>query len=198
MRGVHRWQGQVMEGTVNFTRMDQGTCEEYQLLEDKFKVCYNELPDNVLGALKKLQGDKLGYQIDRFEHSLQTATRAFRDSADEETVVVALLHDIGDLLAPENHGDLAAAVLKPYVSEANHWLVRHHPVFQGYYYYHHVGRDRFSFEKFRGHPHFERTHLFCDKWDQMSFDPGYDTMPLSAFEPMVRRLFTKKPFVYGD
>src|SRR5262249_7725643 len=129
--------GKSMEGTVNFTRMDHGTSEEYQFLESRFKVCYDELPDNVLGALKKLQGDKLGYQVDRFEHSLQTATRAFRDGADEETVVVALLHDIGDLLAPENHGDLAAAVLKPYVSEANHWLVRHHPVFQGYYYYHH-------------------------------------------------------------
>jgi predicted HD phosphohydrolase len=187
-----------MDGTVTFTRMDQGTYAEYQMLEEKFKTCYEQLPDNVLAALKKLQGDKLGYQIDRYQHSLQTATRAARDGADEETVVVALLHDIGDLLAPENHGDLAAAVLKPYVSEANHWVVRHHPVFQGYYYYHHVGRDRFAFERFRGHPHFEKTHYFCDKWDQMSFDPGYDTMPLSAFEPMVRRLFTRKPFVYGD
>ena len=184
--------------TVSFTRMDEGTREEYQLLDRHYKKLDRELFDNVLGLLHRLRGDKLGYQIDRFEHSLQTATRAFRDGADEETVVVALLHDIGDLLAPENHGDLAAAALKPYVSDANHWLVRHHPVFQGYYYYHHIGRDRFAFEKFRGHPHFERTHMFCDKWDQMSFDPAYDTMPLTAFEPMVRRLFTKKPFVYGD
>jgi hypothetical protein len=160
MRRAQRRQRDIMEGTVNFTRMDQGTYEEYQFLESKFKVCYDELPDNMLGALKKLQGDKLGYHIDRC--------------------------------------DLAAAVLKPYVSEANHWLVRHHPVFQGYYYYHHIGRDRFAFEKFRGHPHFERTHMFCDRWDQMSFDPNYDTMPMAAFEPMVRRLFTKKPFVYGD
>ena len=187
-----------MDGTVDFTRMDEGTCEEYQFLECQFKVCYDQLPSNVLGALKKLQGDTLGYQVDRFVHSLQTATRAFRDGADEETVVVALLHDIGDLLAPENHADLAAAVLKPYVSEANHWMVRYHPVFQGYYYYHHIGRDRFAFEKFRGHAHFERTQMFCAEWDQMSFDPDYDTMPLAAFEPMVRRLFTKKPFVYGD
>jgi predicted HD phosphohydrolase len=184
--------------TVSFTRMDQGTLEEYQMLERKFKVCYDSLPDEVLGALNRLRGDKLGYQVDRFEHSLQTATRAFRDGADEETVVAALLHDIGDVLAPENHGDLAAAVLKPYVSEANYWTCKHHPVFQGYYYYHHVGRDRFAFERFRGHPHFERTHAFCAKWDQVSFDPAYDIMPLAAFEPMVRRLFTKKPFVYGD
>lgn len=187
-----------MEQTVSFTRMDQGSYDDYQLLERNFKVCFEALPDNVLASLRKLAGDKLGYHVDRFEHSLQTATRAFRDGADEETVVVALLHDIGDTLAPENHGDLAAAVLKPYVSEANLWVVRHHPVFQGYYYYHHVGRDRLAFEKYRGHPHFERTHVFCDKWDQMSFDPEYDTMPLTAFEPMVRRLFTRKPFVYGD
>ena len=187
-----------MDQTVSFTRMDQGTYADYQMLEEKFKSCYDQLPENVLDALKKLAGDKLGYHVDRYQHSLQTATRAARDGADEETIVVALLHDIGDLLAPENHGDLAAAVLKPYVSEANYWMVRHHPVFQGYYYYHHVGRDRFAFERFRGHPHFEKTHYFCDRWDQMSFDPGYETMPLSAFEPMVRRLFTKKPFVYGD
>jgi predicted HD phosphohydrolase len=187
-----------MEETVSFTRMDEGTCDEYQMLERRFKACYDALPDNVLEALRRLAGDKLGYQVDRLEHSLQTATRAFRDGADEETVVVALLHDIGDILAPENHGDLAAAVLRPYVSEANHWLLRHHPVFQGYYYYHHIGRDRFAFERFRGHPHFERTRLFCERWDQVSFDPSYDTMPLSAFEPMVRRLFTRKPFVYGD
>lgn len=187
-----------MGDSVSFTRMDRGTREEYRMLERKFRVCYGQLPDNVLAALEKLRGDKLGYRVDRFEHSLQTATRAFRDGADEETVVVALLHDIGDSLAPENHGDLAAAVLRPYVSEANHWLVRHHPVFQGYHYYHHVGRDRFAFERFRGHPHFETTRQFCDKWDQMSFDPDYDTMPLAAFAPMVRRLFAKKPFVYGD
>ena len=118
--------------------------------------------------------------------------------ADEETVVVALLHDIGDNLAPENHGEFAASVLRPYISEANYWLVKQHPVFQGYYYYHHVGRDRDERERFRGHPHFEKTQHFCEKWDQMSFDPDYDTMPLSAFEPMVHRLFGKKPFTYGN
>ena len=179
-----------MDETVSFTRMDQGTYADYQMLEEKFKSCYDQLPDNVLDALKKLAGDKLGYHVDRYQHSLQTATRAARDGADEETIVVALLHDIGDLLAPENHGDLAAAVLKPYVSEANYWVVRHHPVFQGYYYYHHVGRDRFAFERFRGHPHFEDTARFCEIYDQTAFDETYDTAPLDFFEPMVRRVFS--------
>ena len=170
-----------MEGTVNLTRMDEGTYEEYQFLEGKFKVCYDELPDNVLGALKKLQGDKLGYHVDRCEHSLQTATRAFRDGADEETVVVALLHDIGDLLAPENHGDLAAAVLKPYVSEANHWLVRHHPVVPGLLL---LSSRRPRPLRLREVPQATRTSsartCSCDKRDQMSFDPNYDTMPLDG------------------
>jgi len=139
----------------------------------------------------------MGYQVDRYEHSLQTATRAFRDGVDEETVVCALLHDIGDTLAPENHSQLAAAVLRPYISADNHWLIAQHGVFQGYYYFHHVGLDRNERDKFRGHPMFERTAAFCQNWDQPSFDPDYDTMPFAAFEPMVRRLFARKAFNYG-
>jgi predicted HD phosphohydrolase len=109
-------------------------------------------------------------------------------------VVIALLHDIGDTLAPWNHSDLAAAVLQPYVSKDNHWLVQHHGIFQGYYFWHHSGGDRFARERYRGHPMFERTAEFCERWDQRSFDPAYDTLPLAAFEPMVRRLFARAPF----
>lgn len=187
-----------MNEIVDFIRMDQGTYEEYQLLERKYEPLINSLPSEVIGALDRLAGDTMGYKIDRYQHSLQTATRAFRDSADEETVACALLHDIGDTLAPQNHAQLSAAILRPYISEENHWMVKHHAVFQGYYYYHHVGLDRMAREQYRGHPAFERTANFCEKWDQMSFDPDYDTMPFSAFEPIVRRLFARKPFVYGE
>ncbi len=151
--------------------------------------------DRMLAALHRLAGEAIGHPVDRFEHSLQTATRAFREGADEETVVCALLHDIGDDLAPYNHGPLAAEALKPYVSAENCWLVRHHEIFQGYYFFHHIGRDRHEREAYRGHPGFERTATFCERWDQRSFDPGYDTMPLAAFEPMVRRLFARAPRV---
>ncbi len=181
-------------GTVNFTRMDEGTHEEYQLLDRIYKKLDHGLADNVLELLGRLRGDKMGYKIDRFDHSLQTATRAKRDGADEETVVVALLHDIGDILAPNNHSDLAAAILQPYINPDNHWLVRHHGIFQGYYFWHHTGGDRFARERYRGHPMFERTAEFCERWDQVSFDPAYDTMPLEAFEPMVRRIFARAPF----
>ena len=180
--------------TVNFTRMDEGTREDYQLLDRLYKKLESDLADNVIAQLKRLSGDKIGYKIDRYQHSLQTATRAQRDGADEETIVVALLHDIGDILAPWNHSDLAAAILQPYISADNHWLVQHHGIFQGYYYFHHTGGDRFARERYRGHPMFERTAAFCERWDQSSFDPDYDTLPLEAFEPMVRRLFARPPF----
>jgi predicted HD phosphohydrolase len=183
--------------TVRFTRMDEGTREEYQLLDRHYKKLDLALVDNVLEQLRGLSGDKMGYQIDRYQHSLQTATRAMREGADEETIVVALLHDIGDILAPWNHSDLAAAILQPYISADNHWLVQHHGIFQGYYFWHHSGGDRFARERYRGHPMFERTAEFCERWDQMSFDPNYDTLPLEAFEPMVRRLFARPPFGQG-
>ncbi|HVO03277.1 MAG TPA: HD domain-containing protein [Candidatus Cybelea sp.] len=180
--------------TIAFTRMDQGTREEYQFLDKLYRNFSHELPDRVIRHLDLLRGDRLGYKIDRFQHSLQTATRAQRDGADEEMVVAALLHDIGDTIAPENHSELGASVLQPYVSAATHWIVKHHGLFQGYYYFHHCGGDRNARDRYRGHPMFEPTADFCQKWDQMSFDPDYDTLPLTAFEPAFRRVFARPPF----
>jgi len=177
--------------TVSFTRMDEGTREEYQLLDRIYKKLDLELADNVLAMLDRLRGDKMGYQIDRYQHSLQTATRAQRDGADEETIVVALLHDIGDILAPWNHSDLAAAILQPYLSPDNHWLVQHHGIFQGYYFFHYLGMNRDMREAFRGHEHFEDTARFCELYDQTAFDPDYDSAPLEFFEPMVRRVLER-------
>jgi predicted HD phosphohydrolase len=180
-----------MNETVAFTRMDQGTFEEYQLLDRLYRAHTAKLADEVLAMLARLGGDPLGYRISRLDHSLQTATRAQRDGADEELVAVALLHDIGDTLAPYNHADLAAGILKPFISPENRWVVEKHAVFQGYHYWHHYGLDRNGREAYRGHPWFAATARFCDEWDQVSFDPYYDTMPLAAFEPMVRRLFAQ-------
>jgi len=181
--------------TVSFTRMDQGTREDYLLLDSRWREHHGAAPltEATLAHLKLLSGPKLGYPIDRYQHSLQSATRALRDGADEETVVCALLHDIGDTLAPDNHSELAAAVLRPYVSERNYWVIKHHGIFQGYYYWHHLGGDRDARERYHVHPHFEACADFCERWDQVSFDPDYDTLPLDAFEPMVQRLFTRPP-----
>lgn len=182
-----------MTETVSFTRMDLGTREDYELLGRRYRDHQAGLADMLLGVLKQMAGDPLGYRIDRFQHSLQCATRAWRDGADEETVVCALLHDIGDVLAPENHSQVAAAILRPYVSDRNHWVIQHHGLFQGHYYFHHVGQDPDARDAFQDHPHYRACVEFCERWDQTSFDPDYDTLPLEFFEPMVRRLFAKPP-----
>ncbi|TVR36798.1 MAG: HD domain-containing protein [Nitriliruptor sp.] len=144
-------------------------------------------PDRVLGWLRAMDQPS-GYQITRLEHCLQAATRAQRAGASEEMVVCALLHDIGDVLGPANHSEVAAAVLRPYVSERSYWIVRHHGLFQQYYDAHHDGGDRDAREIHRDHPHYDATVRFCEDFDQNSFDPDDDWEPLEVFEPMVRRI----------
>lgn len=174
--------------TVDFIHMADGTREDYHMMREISAANPVPVADNILDLLKGLVGHACGFKIDRYQHSLQTATRAYRDGAEEEMTVVALLHDIGDMHAPANHSAFAAAVLRPYISDDNHWLVLHHGVFQGYFYFHHYDRDRDAREEFRGHPMFEKTADFCERWDQISFDPDYQTMTIEDFEPLVRRI----------
>ena len=180
--------------TVSFVHMDRGTKQDYALVTAREKELIKQLPEHLLAQLKTLEQGDSGYKIDRYRHSLQTATRALRDGADDETVVAALLHDIGDTLAPDNHSQLAAAVLRPYVSDRTHWVVLHHGIFQGYYYFHHIGLNRDERERHRGHEHFQACADFCERWDQTSFDPDYDTLPIGAFEPALRRVLAREPF----
>ena len=182
---------------VAFTSMAEGTREDYELLERLEAKFAAGTADRVLELLRGLAGSLAGYQVDRLEHSLQCATRAtraHRDGADAEMVVAALLHDIGDLLSPFNHSELAAAVLRPYVAERTYWIVRHHGLFQSYYYAHHTGGDRHARDAYRDHPWYQDTVEFCHRWDQSSFDPTYESLPLEFFEPMVRRIFGRAPF----
>jgi len=126
-------------------------------------------------------------------HALQCATRTELDGADEEMVVCSLLHDIGDMLAPANHSQSAAALLRPYVAEKNTWIVEHHGLFQGYYLLHHYNQDRNARDRYKDHPYYQDCEVFCATWAQTSFNPQYDTEPLEHFEPMVRRIFARKP-----
>ena len=180
--------------TVSFTRMEDGTREDYELLERLEREYAAGTADRVLAQLRELRGSLGGYRIDRLEHSLQTATRAYRHGADTELVVAALLHDIGDLLAPHNHSQLAAVILKPYVSRQTHWIIRHHGLFQTYYYAHHSGGDRHARDRYREHPCYQATVDFCQLYDQPSFDPDYNSLPLDFFEPMVRQIFAREPY----
>jgi predicted HD phosphohydrolase len=175
---------------ATFTAMTEGTPEDWQAITRASAADRAHHVDRVMAHLKLLDNDHGGFAVDRLEHSLQTATRAYKDGRDEEYVVCALIHDIGDILLPANHAELGATLLKPYVSEANHWMLEKHGIFQGYYFFHHLGLDRDMREQFRGHPHFEYTAQFCHLYDQNSFDADYKSMPLEAFEPMVRRVMS--------
>ncbi len=174
---------------ARFTSMESCTAEDWAIIASQSPDFARGLPDRVLAHLRLLGGDFGGFAVDRLTHSLQTATLAHRAGRDEEYVVCALLHDIGDTLGSYNHADVAAAILKPFVSEENHWMVEQHAIFQGYYFFHHLGMDRDMRERFRGHPWFDRTAEFCALYDGPAFDPRGETLPLGTFEPMVRRVF---------
>jgi predicted HD phosphohydrolase len=174
---------------ATFTSMDQSTVDDWAVIIGNFVEFARRLPDRVLAHLRLLDGDYGGFAVDRLQHSLQTATLAHRAGEDEEYVVCALLHDIGDTLGSFNHADIAAAVLKPFVSEANHWMVEKHGIFQGYYFFHHLGMNRDAREQFRGHQWFDPTARFCELYDGPAFDPKGEILPVEFFEPMVRRVF---------
>ena len=178
---------------VSFTRMQDGTREDYLLLDQSERDFARQLPDRILGALRDLDHSVEGYPVSRLAHSLQTATRAMRDGADDELVAGALIHDMGDLLAPYNHAQLAAAVIRPYVRAQVSWIVEQHELFQTYYYVHHLGGNRHARDRLRAHPWYGDCVKFCARYDQSSFDPAYETMSLSEFEPLVRQIFSRAP-----
>lgn len=177
------------ESRATFHDMAESTQKDWQTIMSHNIPFAQNGGKRVLDHLKLLDGDFGGFAVDRLTHSLQTATRAHRDGRDEAYVVMALLHDIGDTLGASNHPDIAAAILKPFVSDELLWIVQHHGIFQGQNFFHHLGLDRNMREQFRGHPFFDATEEFIDKYDCPSFDPNYDNMPLEFFEPMVMDLF---------
>ena len=179
---------------VNFIQMKDGSKEDYLLLDKHEKKYIEGTADRLLKFMSGLNSTLEGYKISRLEHSLQTATRALNDKAGDEMIVAALFHDIGDELAPLNHAEYAAAVLKPYVSEKTRWIVEKHGEFQMYYYAHHLGGNRNQRDKYRGHKYYQETMDFCEKWDQMSFDPNFKSLPLKEFEPFVKKIFGRKPY----
>ena len=180
--------------TVDWTSMADGTVEDYAQLSKIFESHGREtLVGHLLSVMRLLEGPTLGYQIDRERHCRQSATRALRNGEPDEFVVAALLHDIGDVLAPDNHSGVAAAIVAPYVSEETEWVVRHHGLFQGYYYFHHLGGDRDARERYAESPHYDRCVDFCASYDQNCFDPAYDDLPMQDFVPLLEEVFSQSP-----
>lgn len=179
---------------VSFTAMEHGTAADYALLDRYEHEHAAGLAGRVLDTLGRLTDSMGGYRITRLEHSLQSATRARLDGADVDWVVAALLHDIGDELAPFNHSELAASILQPYVREEVHWVVQHHGVFQSYYFAHHLGGDRDARDRFAGHQWADLCARFCADWDQNSFDPEFPIDPLDSFADDVHSVFAREPW----
>ena len=179
---------------VSFKQMKDGTKEDYLLLDKHEKKYIEGTADRIIKFMGGLNSTLEGYRVSRLEHSLQTATRAFHDQASEEMIVASLLHDIGDELAPLNHAEYAASVLKPYVSEKIHWIIEQHGIFQTYYYAHHLGGNKNKRDKFKGHKYYIDAVNFCENWDQKSFDPNFKSMTLKDFEPLVKKIFNRTPY----
>jgi len=182
---------------VKFTQMKDGTAEDYAFLTEH-EVAYTKgTADRLLKALVELDEGLSGYQVTRLGHSVQSASRAWRDGADTDWVVAALLHDIGDIYAPYNHDEYAAAILKPFIREQCTWVVEKHGDFQMLYYGHHVGGNQHKRDAYKGHAYFDDCAQFCERWDQASFDPDYDSLPLDHFVPLVRQVFARAPYDPG-
>ena len=191
--------GNMTEQRATFNSMKESTKADWEIISARHRLFAAALSDRVIGHLKLLSGDTGGFAVDRLQHSLLTATLAHKGGEDEEYVVCALLHDIGDTLGSWNHPDVSAAILKPFVCEANHWMVEKHGIFQGYFFFKHIGLDANMRDQFRGHAHFERTAKFCEIYDNPAFDPKMECAPLEFFEPMVRRVFAApKNSIYKD
>jgi len=179
---------------VSFTEMKKGTKEDYLFLDKHEKNFASKTAERLLKFMSGLTETLEGYQVSRLEHSLQSATRTYKNGESEEMVVAALLHDIGDELAPMNHSEYAASILKPYVTEKTHWIIEKHGEFQMFYYAHHLGGDRNKRDKYKGHKYYQDTIDFCEKYDQNSFDPNYESYSLDFFKPIVEKIFSRKPY----
>ena len=175
---------------MRFRRMDEGTDEDFALLAQVHSATVAALPDRLFRMISELGADDV-YPINRLEHSLQTATRALRDGRDDEYVVCALFHDVGESLGPFNHGEVAAAILRPFITTENYWMLAHHQVFQLYFFGQHLGIDPNERDQFISSPFYDRTVEFTTLYDEVSFDSDYPNEPLETFEPLVRRVLNK-------
>ena len=179
---------------VKFTAMEDGDREDYDFLTRHEIEHTKGTADRLLRALVELDEGLSGYQITRLGHSLQSATRAERDGADTDWIVAALLHDIGDIYAPYNHDEYAASILRPFVREQCTWVVEKHGDFQLVYYGEHVGANPDKRDAYKGHAYFDDCADFCARWDQSSFDPAYDTLPIAHFADRVHEVFAREPY----
>lgn len=180
----------MKQALTNFKNIQESQKEDWDKIVSVLTPYKYKLHERILAHLMELKGDFAGFPVDRLTHSLQTATLAYDDGRDTEYVVCALLHDIGDTLASFNHPEYAAVLLKPFVSELNYNIVKHHGIFQAHYYGHHIGLQPGKREEFKDADFYLPTIEFCEKYDAPAFDSEAEFYPLEFFAPMVEEVFT--------
>lgn len=178
---------------TDFVRMDHSSQADWQKILVATVEHQPAMSARLLDMLRSFRGLHLGFGVDQLHHALQTATMARRDNASDEMVVCALLHDVGKYISVANHGQIAAEILKPFVSNDAYQIVRTHQDFQGRHYYAHFGMDPNLRERHRNEPWFALAERFTDVWDQAAFDPTYKVLPLEEFQPLVRQYFDRFP-----
>ncbi len=179
---------------ATYSSMETSTQEDWDIIKQYAGQRRERVYDSLMNMLKQMEFSDDGGPVNGLEHSLQSATRAYEDGADEETVFVALFHDVGQIVSQDNHSEVAAAILRPYISKKNHWIVQHHGEFQGYYFWHMTGKDRYAREKYKDNPYYQDCIDWCYKYDQNAFEQDYPTKPLEFFEPIVKRVMSRKPW----
>ncbi len=178
-----------------FTRMDESTAEQWAVIGKETYEHQGRVADRARALLASLAEITDGFAVDQLTHSLQTATLAERAGADEEVVFASLLHDVGKAVSVPNHPEIAAAIIKPYVRADVYHMIRAHQDFQGRHYYHHFGGNPDARDQYQGEPWYDLAARFADDWDQIAFDPAYDTLPLEHFEPLVRARFANAKLI---
>ena len=179
---------------ATYSSMETSTQEDWDIIKQFAGQRRERVYDSLMSMLKQMEFSDDGGPVNGLEHSLQSATRAYEDGADEETVFVALFHDVGQIVSQDNHSEVAAAILRPYISKKNHWIVQHHGEFQGYYFWHMTGKDRYAREKYKDNPYYQDCIDWCYKYDQNAFAQDYPTKPLEFFEPIVKRVMARNPW----
>ncbi len=179
---------------ATYSSMETSTPEDWEIIKGYSEQRRERVQQSLMSMLKQMETADDGGPVNGLEHSLQSATRAYEDGADDETVFIALFHDVGQIVSQDNHSEVAAAILRPFISKKNHWIVQHHGEFQGYYFWHMTGKDRYAREKYKDNPYYQDCIDWCYKYDQNAFAQDYPTKPLEFFEPIVERVMSRKPW----
>ena len=172
-----------------FTKMSEGTQKDWEHISEEHAPHIMDMPSRVIEMLKQLEALSLGFGTNQLHHALQTATMAKRAGADDEMILISLIHDMGKVVNVPNHGQICAEIIKPYVSEDAYHIIRTHQDFQGEHYYHYMGKPRDLRKNYENESWYEKAKQFTDEWDQAAFDPEYDTDTLESFIPLIEKFF---------